>query len=1323
MECTLCRFNSSSSLYVNNNNSEVVSGLRRMFNNTLNGSNGEVTGTDDMPEPQSDILPRWKDLLVKVFMGFTNQQFEQIDYFSDYAEIDNIHHLFVEIDLIRTGNSYNGDLFSGNFERYVSRNFPENSPFNQRRYRTILDLMENNHVLKAQLNGSNGEWTGSDDVIIKQVLKASWLYNLLLFIRFLVMNCHRFLYLLLSIAVKYYSVRLTLKVLYQTVLLGFNLEMGIVSYMNSIYGYAQMFLLFNLINFIFDVESDFTTIKALFVINRNEQNGGFVPDVDEDDEYQVGVVSFLNRLIGAGRGGKRMISNKTKNKGTGGKSKVKRGPLPPEQPVESEVQVEAMLEESENRYKNFVYSKFPKMRTRFKSNELIANARFVDFDCHGAPFCGVVCVDIAVGIEPNLDNYRTRALACDEPTDLGTNEFLAEYANSRGVNFAFINTANGVNTIHKVINSPNWDYVLLKFNQPADESLVGHWTLMCTNNNNVVTGNRENPLEMLGVNINQQRDLKLSQWLFGLFTLCYSFAITEIVVDLDSVDNRETTNKRDPSEVDDSYLRLNGTYKLIVNGFGMELVFSETPVTSCIRPLMDFFEELDARTVILNGMLPAHFRFDFLFVGGHTIMFVVVRFIMDQVINRVVDQADNFFLMKYKEYMPRRGCLVSFQKFKKAYLEAQTLPVESRMLALSLISQTRYINTNTMLPLILLHTVAFTKAMILGLDCAPADYQIRRVAINAANARSIIANREVIAANQDAGVQAVGAGRSSKHNFVKNAKIRKVVVNRVVAQSPTINFVNSGKQLGPGQICVTDDLGLLAAFCGRSMSKDPTKVNNKSMDEFVKFSKRFIDRVITSMDFSNIKEEDPREAIKRLYKGKKPQNFIDSLVQGYTDYLAGKQGKKYKTPSCFNKMENSAKVSNGQIRTKPRLIMVMSELMLVEYSQVLDVISAWNDSFIKRFQIKHESEEEVIRKVIEVTSKSHMVTDYSSFECSIIGKIREIENYCISKCLRRAGLNIADKRFHKDFAKPRILKNGRMEFYIDSRNSGDFHTSWMNGLVNVLIGAYTYYQNNPDDRQFSNFNMIAEGDDGLRKAFGGDEEVAKKLGFGFSMSTSGNHPGDVDFLRARWIGDKRYLNVARSLKIAWTLSGKAISKTKSKQIQRCAALSLHAISPGHPILWALVKRIMLETKPNVLSEKMRSFIGTNYNHNPLNFDQLKVKCAQRMEEYSCDESMRKYVALGAADFPPISIAQQLALEGMILDRSRNVINLIGILDDYEDVKVYSESEDWQIDPNYSLVLSKEMEELMDLVGAEIMVNVKIFDGAVNAQLYEEKFSV
>lgn len=1174
-------------------------------------------------------------------------------------------------------------------------------------------------VIKKQLNGANGEWTGTDDLeAINRLLKSSWLYTLVLIIKFLVMNIHRVLYLLLAIAVKIRSLIFTYQFVYEFYMLCYRLEVDWFHYMTTVWGFVQVLLLYNIINYLFNVEADFQAIaRAVNVpmpVVREEQEGGLGYDGGLDP-YEI-VQEFFGAVRGGAKG-KRMVSGKVKNKGSGGKSKVNK-------PIQAPVREEAEEQPSEKKaeYSNFVHSDFPKLRTRFKSVELVTGTRFIDFDCHGAPFCGLTCIDIACGIKPDLKEYLRRAEECPVPYDLGTNQYLEEYANYRGVNLAMMGVVAG-DRIARTINSPAWDYVVLRFTPGVvveGEEPVGHWTLCCTDDVRRVTGNREDPLEILGVGLNITRTTKLWTYITGLVCICFTFVVTSVYVDMDKVDRREVTHKRDPSEIDDTYLIVNTRFSVRFMGFRVEIPITHTPFTQFRDGLWEFIQLLDARIQFVNNNLPAYLRFDFFFIGDSSLFEIAMNFILNTLLDNFAVQLDSYFADCFKEYLPRVGMHVSLQRFKKCYLEAQTLSPENRELALSLISQTRYVNTNVQIPMILHNTRYFSKWMIKTLDRHAPDIQIQRVAVNAANSRSIVANQQVILGNQQAAVNAVGAGRKPYTNYVKKAKLHKLVVNRVIAQSPTISFVNHGKQLGPGNISVTDDFGLLAAFCGRSMSKDPTKLDYPSLKEFEKFSKRFIDRLVGSMDFSGIEEEDPRVAISRLYAGKKPQAFIDSLVQGYTDYLSGKAGKKYKQPSCFNKLENSSKVSEGKVRTKPRLIMVMSELMLVEYSQVLDVISRWNEGFVKRFQIKHETEEEIVRKVIEVTSKNHMVTDYSSFECSVIGKVRQIENYCIKSCLKRAGLKTALRRFTKDFDGPRTLINKDMQFHIDSRNSGDFHTSWMNGLVNILIGAYTYALNNPDDPRFVRFNMIAEGDDGLRKAFGGDEEIAKTLGFGFSMSTNGTHPGDVDFLRSRWIGKKRYLNVARCLKIAWTLSGKTLSASKSKQIQRCSALSLNAISPGHPILWALVKRILEETKPNVLSNKMKEYFK-HTSYTGVSFEYLAENCAKGMPEVKCDEEMRKYVAMGAADFPPISLSQQLALEKLILDKKNKVINLIGILDDYEDVFVYSESEEWKIKPDQNLQLSEDMKTLIKNVGAVICKDLKIVDGYEVATKYKMKF--
>jgi len=598
-----------------------------------------------------------------------------------------------------------------------------------------------------------------------------------------------------------------------------------------------------------------------------------------------------------------------------------------------------------------------------------------------------------------------------------------------------------------------------------------------------------------------------------------------------------------------------------------------------------------------------------------------------------------------------------------------------------------------------------------------AHVRLERVAVNPLGQQAMINNLGAVQDNQRRARAVMGAGKiNDRYNMVKKFKPKKNVVNRVVGVSPSITFTSSGKQLGPGPICVTDDYSLLAAFAGRSMSKDPDTVQHDELDKLEAFADKFSDKIVQSIDFSGVSQQDPRDAIKRLYAGKKPTAMIDGLVKGYTSYLEGKHGTKYTTPSCFTKLENSAKRKGLNIKVKPRLIMVMSELMLMEYAQVLDVIDKWNSSTFKKYQIKHQSEQEIIEKVLKVTSFRHIVTDYSSFECSIIGRIRKLENQCIKKCLKRAGLTIALRRFEADFEGSRVLKNLGCQFHITSRNSGDFHTSWMNGYINVLLGAYSYHINHPEDPELVNFSMLAEGDDGLRPPNDNDSEIAAQFGFSFSQAVTGNQPGDVDFLRVRWIDGHKLLNVARCLKLAWVITGRKLSLKNSLAIQRCSALSMHYTSPGHPILWALAKRIGIETRPGALSKRKQVFFNQYTKTESL--DEAFIGVSKSFPDMQVDQKLRRYVAAGAEGFPPIPIPVQIALEKRILDLTTREVNLCGLLDEYEETLIYRDY-DFGIQLMPDLRLSEDMQELLELFPK--YSPPKIFDFTSDSLKYKEKF--
>jgi len=108
---------------------------------------------------------------------------------------------------------------------------------------------------------------------------------------------------------------------------------------------------------------------------------------------------------------------------------------------------------------------------------------------------------------------------------------------------------------------------------------------------------------------------------------------------------------------------------------------------------------------------------------------------------------------------------------------------------------------------------------------------------------------------------------------------------------------------------------------------------------------------------------------------------------------------------------------------------------------------------------------------------------------------------------------------------------------------------------------------------------------------------------------------------------------------------------------RAAAYSLHALSPGHPVLFEVVNRIFRFTSGANEFRNWRSYLN-HWHHD------LEAPPKQRMV-VEVDETMREVVASGAIGFPPISIGLQLELERRLReDRDFYIGNL---LNEYGDV--------------------------------------------------------
>lgn len=1010
-------------------------------------------------------------------------------------------------------------------------------------------------------------------------------------------------------------------------------------------------------------------LKKLDIIPTFEDNEPI------DDPHSVPEVPMGRGRRFYGQGARRAVLN---NRGTGGKSKVPRGPEPDPDGIAEAQKVGARLDEEEDDLDEpdpyYVFSDFPNTQTLFFYDELYVGGairNFVKFQAHGTPFCGPTCIDLAIKELPDIEVYDSM-LKCLDLVEIGSDTFLEKYANARGVNLAISYTnEEDVEVLQIYKNNPRWKYVVLRYDPvlteegevfEEDGQEVGHYTLMVSEKANkiniVVSGyvNQVHPFSIIPTLRNN-----------------YVYLREELNSSDDEV--RTYNERRDKIEEQDRYSVLGVSTHMVWCGVALDfgtqglVTFNDWAMghlTVQVRRVLDYFVPVErplTPDVVEENLLQ----------NRVTACIEIARVSINGYIHDPI-------LAEFLAHFNYRTITISNARTEACLREAQLLPVEHRSKALTVIGRLKGLNTDCNLPGVLFNTTRFCQDMIDSMGDFYASRARIDVGLNPNNMTSIIPNLEIIKENQENGM--VGLG----NNHVRGAKLKTVKINKPVAFAPTITIATAVQQLGPGPLCLTDDAGLLAAFCGRSMSY-PGKQDLKVVKEFSAFAEEEITHFLKSVELAHLGELRPEEFFREHYRGKRPVTWIEQVLNNHAKAKSKMHvTNKFFKNSCFVKFENSSKIKDGKVRVRPRLIMVMSDFMMVEYCQVLRVIDAWNHSDFAQYQVKGMSFEDFVAKVEKLTNREHMVTDYSSFEASIIGEIRKVENSVIRQLLQRAGFNETLKIFEEFVVPKRVMHSSAGVFVSDSRNSGDFHTSFGNGFINVLLSKFVHHKTNPEKP----FSMIAEGDDGIISKDDCEPSILCNLGFSFSSALSGNYAGDVDFLRCRWVDGKRYLNVGRALKIVWVTTTKAYNKSTLRTIQRCAAYSLYLASPGHPVLSALVQRIGRETSGHTMNNKVRRYFKSWYN-----FDERAFEIKNFPKIVQVDESMRALIAQGAEGFPPIPLQTQLAMEDTFLYDAEP--NIGSMMDHYEDVTALVDYTDWQ-QATTVLERSSEFQSLIDNLG-------------------------
>ena len=890
----------------------------------------------------------------------------------------------------------------------------------------------------------------------------------------------------------------------------------------------------------------------------------------------------------------------------------------------------------------FICSDFPVTNTKFMSENLVEGA--VEYDCMGAPYCGLVCIDTALRKERDCDDYEARLRNFDgeAPDLLGTLDYLRDYARERGVSLAVYNTRRQL--IARYDNGLSFKWVHIVFKSVEDlanaEGLTleeiggyGHYVLITapqTSHNHVPDFTNFNFFS--------------SEEIHGRAhtVVCASAAVVTAL----------------PAFCVFHSLLL---ATALVGGIG--LVWSGTSITRVTRvdftPTLFKDSDLDERHVVDQRDKLKHQE-----------AYALAR--TSRVYNLSFGPAEKRYDAPVGYYYePDR--IVEMERFKVIAADmTRHVHLKTPHADLNSYSSVREVNSRGDSPLDASSTISVLSdfADSLLAQRKPMQPSLRGLTqCNVLGDQNAIPNIDVAAANQLAGAGHFKKndkfGKRRNHVFLGEWKDGPDVLKEV-AVAPLGPLVSADGVVSAGAISVTDSRTTLSAFIGRAMTKDLTQVDLRAMNGCVKHAKEFFTELIGESDIKpamrgGSEMERNVAAFIESYTGKRSAKWISERVESYHVFISGtmtpRARRKFEENSFFVKFESNMKVrfvyetSVKRIQPRARGIMMMSLRMMFECAQAIGLLHQLYKTKMSQYQVKNMTSSQMCKVIEKMTDTGAMVTDASAFESSLGERLRMIEKHVMKLLCDRAGLPDLYSAFCRHTDGYRRLKTRWGTLMCCSRDSGDYWTSAFNGVVMLSLALWcSYLLKVPLD-------ALVEGDDGLVKEGAMCPRIMGALGIQFSSSLVGKKSGDVDFLRSLWRDGKRYLVIGRSLGLLWVKKAAHLSRGKQLYLLRMSALSLYHLSPGHPVLTALINRVNRETRHVKRFKNYSRYVDT-WKGDPINESKFP-------DDIKVDESMRSLIAEGSEGFPAVPVSLQLELERMF--ECDAVFYVARALDAFDDV--------------------------------------------------------
>jgi len=464
-----------------------------------------------------------------------------------------------------------------------------------------------------------------------------------------------------------------------------------------------------------------------------------------------------------------------------------------------------------------------------------------------------------------------------------------------------------------------------------------------------------------------------------------------------------------------------------------------------------------------------------------------------------------------------------------------------------------------------------------------------------------------------------------------------------------------GINLGAGHFARNSEHFKVASALVRVLTPGTPVPVTSVQSKFLKVS-RFINCRILEDLATKIRVEEPSvhtefERLKELLRSK-PVSHSEMLIKerDKREVLMSKEKRLgwFPKPECNHKVHADDLDGN-----KPRGIYPMTlEEMLVNAPVLKAVEMIYKSGPLFGHHIKALSFNEICKLVAAATEgHRHANTDYSSFEASITGIVLEAERDLIANVMRLLGHYEAADAYDRGSKLPIWYKTAIFRFLHVSRRSGTYETAGGNLLCNLYVfytQAYTRFETLTGDSDLNRWwatvdtlQFLMEGDDAVVPAEILDAKVVAGLGFKMSVEVYGEMVDDTDFLRKQYYRDGHVLgNCLRSMRSLYTITSQKYSIRKLMFLARCTAWSIWSSMPGHPILWAVVRRVEQLTRGYSAFkgwEKMVSWRAKDFGPPP-----------DRFPPTYCSDALRQRLAcIRNPLIPAISIPEQTTFEAQV----------------------------------------------------------------------------